>query len=70
MSSSDTREGATANALYLILVEMAKVYGLNLYEYLKLMLEKRPSKDMSDDDLAKLAPWDETVQELCKIKME
>lgn len=67
---SDTPEGATANALYLTIVEMAKVYGLNLYEYLKLMLEKRPSKDMSDDDLAKLAPWDETIQKLCKIKME
>jgi hypothetical protein len=49
---------------------MAKVYELNLYEYLKFLLEKRPSKDMSDNQLAKLAPWDETVQELCKNKME
>jgi len=67
---SDTPEGATANSLYLTIVEMAKAYGLNLYEYLKLLLENRPSKDMSDDDLAKLAPWDETIQDLCKIKME
>ena len=67
---SDTPEGATANSLYLTIVEMAKVYDLNLYEYLNLLLEKRPSKDMSDDDLAKLAPWDETIQELCKFKME
>ena len=67
---SDTPEGATANSLYLTIVEMAKVYGLNLYEYLKLLLEKRPSKDMPDDELAKLAPWNETIQELCKIKME
>jgi len=67
---SDTPEGATANSLYLTIVEMAKVYSLNLYEYLKLLLEKRPSKDMSDADLAKLAPWDETIQMLCKIKME
>lgn len=67
---SDTPEGATANSLYLTIVEMAKVYGLNLYKYLKLLLERRLSKDMSDNDLAKLAPWDETIQELCKIKME
>lgn len=67
---SDTPEGATVNALYLTIVEMAKVYSLNLYEYLKLLLENRPSKDMSDDGLAKIAPWDETIQKLCKIKME
>ncbi|WP_442913664.1 IS66 family transposase [Lacrimispora sp.] len=67
---SDTPEGATANSLYLTIVEMEKAYGLNFYEYLKLLLEKRPSKDMSDDDLAKFAPWDETIQNLCKIKME
>lgn len=28
---SDTPDGATANALYLTIVEMAKAYGLNLY---------------------------------------
>ena len=67
---SDTPEGATANSLYLTIVEMAKAYDLNLYEYLKFLLENRPSNDMSDDDLAKLAPWDETVHDLCKIKME
>lgn len=42
---------------------MAKAYELNLYEYLKLLLEHRPSTDMSDEELAKLAPWDETVKE-------
>jgi len=49
---------------------MAKAYDLNLYEYLKFLLENRPSKGMSDDEIAKLAPWDKTVQELCKNKME
>ena len=63
---SDTPEGAKANALYLTIVEMAKAYGLNLYEYLKFLFEKRPSSDMSDDELADLAPWSKTVQELCK----
>ena len=67
---SDTPEGATANSLYLTIIEMAKAYDLNLYEYLKFLLESRPSKGMSDDKIAKLAPWDKTVQELCKNKME
>lgn len=67
---SDTPEGATANSLYLTIIEMAKAYDLNLYEYLKFLLENRPSKGMSDDEIAKLAPWDKTVQELCKNKME
>jgi len=52
------------------MVEMAKVYGLNLYEYMKFLLEQRPNKKMSDNELAKLAPWNEVVQELCKHKIE
>ena len=52
------------------MVEMAKAYDLNLYEYLKFVLEHRPSKTMTDDELATLAPWSETVQQLCKNKME
>ena len=67
---SDTPDGAAANALYLTIVEMAKAYGLNLYEYLKYLLEHRPSKDMSDEELSKLAPWNETVKEHCKNKAE
>ena len=67
---SDTPDGATANALYLTIVEMAKAYDLNLYEYLKFLLENRPSKEMTDDQLANLAPWSETVQALCKNKTE
>lgn len=67
---SDTPDGATANALYLTIVEMAKAYNLNLYEYLKYLLEHRPCKNMSDDKLAKLAPWSETIQEKCSNKQE
>ena len=65
---SDTPEGATANALYLTMVEMAKAYNLNLYEYLKYLLEQRPNKSMSDDKLAMLAPWNENIQEKCSNK--
>lgn len=62
---SDTPDGANSNALYLTIVETTKVYNLNLYEYLKYLLEHCPNKDMSDDELAKLAPWSEEVQEKC-----
>ena len=65
---SDTPDGASANALYLTIVEMAKAYDLNLYEYLKYLLENRPNKDMPDDELAKLAPWSEDVQGKCNKK--
>ena len=67
---SDTPDGANANALYFTIVEMAKAYNLNLYEYLKYLLGNRPNKDMSDDELAKLAPWSEEVQEKCSKQME
>lgn len=67
---SDMPDGATTNALYLTIVEMAKAYNLNLYEYLKYLLEHRPSKDMPDNELARLAPWSEDVQEKCSNKAE
>ena len=65
---SDTPDGASANALYLTIGEMAKAYGLNLYEYLKYLLENRPNRNMTDDGLAKLAPWSEDVQVKCSKK--
>lgn len=49
---------------------MAKAYNLNLYEILKYLLERRPSKDMSNEELETLALWNETVQELCSNKTE
>lgn len=65
---SDTPEGAQANTLYLTIVEMEKVYGLDLYKYLNFLFEQRPSKDMSNEELENLAPWNESVKELCNIK--
>lgn len=67
---SDTPEGAAANSLYLTIVEMAKAYGLDLYEYLKFLFEHRPNKDMTDEELASLAPWNESVKAQCSIKIE
>lgn len=67
---SDTPDGAQANTVYLSLIEMSKAYGLNVYEYLKFLLEHRPNKEMSDDELEQLAPWNESIQAICKTSNE
>lgn len=67
---SDTPDWVSANALYLTIVEMENAYNLNLYEYLKYLLEHRPNRDMTDDELAKLAPWNEDVRKKCCKKNE
>ncbi len=38
--------------------------------YLKYLLEQRSNKDMTDDELAKLVPWNENVQKKCGKKDE
>ncbi|MCI5885867.1 MAG: transposase domain-containing protein, partial [Clostridiales bacterium] len=43
---------------------MAKAHGLNIYGYLKFLLEHRPSKDMTDEQLEELAPWSEKLQSI------
>ena len=36
------------------------------YGYLKFLFDHRPNKDMTDEELENLAPWNARVQELCK----
>ena len=64
----DSQEGAYATVAMYTIFEMAKLYDLNQYEYMKFLLEQRPSKEMSDEELSKLAPWNEDVQNLCRIE--
>lgn len=59
---------AKTYTMYLTIVEMAKAYDLNLYEYLKFLLEHRTNENMSDEELDHLAPWSIDVQEQCGIK--
>ena len=61
---SNSVEGANASAVVYTMVEMAKAHGLNIYEYLKFLLEHRPGKDMTDEQLAELAPWSEKLQSI------
>ena len=52
---SDSVNGADASAIVYTMVEMARAYDLNIFEYLKYLLEHRPNDQMSDDQLALLA---------------
>ena len=44
------------------MVETAKANGVNPYYYLQYLLEKYPSKLMSDEELEAMAPWNEAVK--------
>ena len=65
---SSSVEGANASAVVYTMVEMAKANGLNIYEYLKFLLEHRPSKDMADEQLAELAPWSENEKRMAQVE--
>ena len=61
---SNSIDGANANAVTHTMVEMEKAHGLNIYEYLKFLLEHRPGKDMTDEQLAEQAPWSEKLHSI------
>ena len=66
---SDTPKGADASAMVYTMVEMAKIHNLNIYKYLNYLLEQLPGTVMTDEELAKLVPWNETVQAACSGAM-
>ncbi|MBQ6857134.1 MAG: IS66 family transposase, partial [Lachnospiraceae bacterium] len=66
---SSSVDGVNASAVVYTMVEMAKAHNLNIYEYLKYLLEKRPDQSWSDEQLSELAPWSEKLQSL-KIACE
>lgn len=63
---SDTPDGATASMRVYSMVETAKANGLDPQKYLTFFLENRPHAEMSDEELALLAPWSEKTMGLCK----
>ncbi len=66
---SDTPKGADASSMVYTMVEMAKAHDLNIYKYLNFLLERLPGTVMSDAELSKLVPWNETVQDICSGTM-
>ena len=66
---SDTPKGADASAVVYTMVEMAKTHDLNIFKYLKYLLERLPGTKMSDNALSKLAPWNQDVIACCSGAM-
>lgn len=58
----DTPEGAVASEKVYTIVETAKANGVNVYHYLTYLLKKCPSSSMTDEELERLAPWNEEVK--------
>ena len=61
---NNSLEGANASIVVYTMVELSKAHGLNIYGYLKFMLGHRTDKDMTDKQLAELAPWSEKLQSI------
>jgi len=51
------------------MVENAKANGVNVYQYLKLLLEKQPNNRMSDEELERFAPWNPEVKALLDFRV-
>ena len=62
---ADTIEGAKANAVYYSLIESAKVNNLNIYKYIKYLLDELPQKEgeQTEDDIEKYLPWSNGLSE-------
>lgn len=45
---------------------MAKANGINPLKYLKCILDARPDKEMADEELEKLSPWNDEVKKHVK----
>ena len=59
---ANTPQGADSSAIVYSIIETAKENKLNLFEYLKYLLEMLPNIDIRDRDaLDKLLPWTEPV---------
>ena len=66
---SDTPAGAEASATVYTMVEMGRIHKLNIYKYLKYLLEKLPETKVKDEALAQLAPWNPEVIARCSGTM-
>lgn len=62
---SESQEGAEASAIVYSMVEMAKAHNLNIYKYLKFLLEQCPNNKMNNEQLQSLLPWSQDEIEKC-----
>ena len=65
---SDTQAGAETSAIIYTMVENAKANGVNVYQYLKLLLENQPNDRMSDAEMERLSPWNPEIKALLEFQ--
>lgn len=67
---ADTQAGARANATAYSLIETARAYDLNVYEYIKYILTRMPALDHHNhpEHLEGLLPWSSTLPQECYRK--
>lgn len=67
---ADTPKGAKANAILYTLVETARANDLDVYEYLKYLLEEMPNNDymLNPEILDRYLPWSVSLSEQCHLK--
>ena len=58
----DTPAGAQASAMAYTMVEMSKANKVNVYHYLTFLFDHQPNEKMTDEELERLAPWNEDVK--------
>ncbi len=66
----DITDGADASMILYSPLETARSNGLNPQKYQEYLLEVRPNKDMSDEELENYAPWSKQPQECCVNKSD
>ncbi len=62
---ADTVAGAKANAIYYSLIESAKANNLNIYKYIKYLLDELPQLEVeqTEDAIEKYLPWSKELPE-------
>lgn len=67
---ADTPKGARANAVLYTIVETARANELDVYEYLKYLLEEMPNNDYLQHPkvLDKYLPWSAELPDQCRLK--
>jgi hypothetical protein len=63
----DTPTGADAATITYSMVETARAHDLNVFEYIKYVLEQRPNSEMDEEELMALMPWNKKIMEQCKL---
>jgi transposase len=67
---ADTPKGARANAVLYTIVETARTNELDVYEYLKYLLEEMPNNNhlKQPEVMDKYLPWSAELPDQCQLK--